>query len=450
MPRPARRARLRAALQRIYTAAIDAADPQSAITRAVRVTPRAIHVGGERIPRAPDQRTHVLAIGKAGSAMAEALVRLIPDGVAGGVVVTKHGHGRAIPALETVEAGHPVPDKDSVHGARALLRYAARHVHPGDVVLVGISGGGSAVCCAPVPGLTLGDKRRTTDLLLRAGATITEMNTVRKRLSAIKGGRLAAALGGAHVITLIVSDVMGDDPATVASGPTVPDTTTDADARRVLERYALTGRVSPRVRECLRPDRTGVRAHKSAPPVGSESRQHIHVIANNAAAVAAAARTAKQEGFRPLVLSTTIGGETRDVAEMHAAMAREVCVSGRPGRPPVALISGGETVVTLGRASGTGGRCQEFALAFLAALGPVPRPVALACVGTDGTDGPTDAAGAVGDDRTLRRAAALGLPDARSVLARHDAYPWFAALGDLIMTGPTGTNVMDVRIALIA
>lgn len=449
MSDPPRRARLRAVLRTVTDAAIAAADPHQAVRDAVRVSARGVRICGDQLP-ADAATWHVLAMGKAAPTMAAALVELRPSAVAGGIILTKHGHGRAVPPLVTYEAGHPVPDRGSVRGAHALLRYAHERVAPGDLVWVAVSGGGSAVCCAPADGVTLADKRRTTDLLLRAGAEIREMNAVRKHLSALKGGRLARALAGATVVTLAVSDVMGDDPATIASGPTAPDPTTYADAVDVLRRYDVWRRAPARVREHLEAGAAGRHPETPKPRDPVFRRQRYHVIANNDCAVRAAAREAQRCGFAPLVLSTTFGGETREVAAAHAAIAREVCTHGRPRRPPVALISGGETVVTLGRASGRGGRNQEFTLAFLAALGAVGRPVAVASVGTDGTDGPTDAAGAVGDDRTLARAGAAGLPPATDALARHDSYPWFAALEDLVVTGPTGTNVMDLHVILVA
>ncbi len=449
-PLPPRRAGLRRILKRIYSAAIAAADPARAIREAVSIDGRTVHVGGRTLVLPKRARAHVLALGKAASAMAEPLVALGGLPLAGGVLVTKHGHARPVRGLDMRAGGHPLPDAASVRGAEAVLRYVRERVQPGDLVWVAISGGSSAVCCAPAPGLTLTDKRRTTAELLRAGAPIAEINTVRKHLSAIKGGRLAQACAGAHLWTLAVSDVMGDDLATIGSGPSAPDDTTFADAVAVLQRRGLWTGAPPRVRAYLTRGRAGKLIDTPARDTPGFRRHRWTVIANNDVALTAAADAARAAGFPPLVLSTTLGGETRETAALHAALAREVCTTGRPGTPPLALLSGGETVVTLGRSRGRGGRAQEFTLAFLDALGPAHRPVAVACVGTDGTDGPTDAAGAVGDDRTLRRAAALGLPAAAAPLAGHDAYPWFEALGDLVRTGPTGTNVMDVRIVLIA
>lgn len=392
---------------------------------------------------------HVIALGKAGVSLAESLAALSGDRLAGGIVATKYGHGAPVAGLEVFEGGHPVPDAGSLAAGKAVLRYAESEVGRGDLVWVAISGGSSAVCCVPADGLTLTDKRRTTDLLLRASADIHEINTVRKHLSAVKGGRLAQRLQDARVCTLLVSDVIGDDPGTIGSGPTAADATTYADAIAILRRHAVWDRTPVRVRRHLEGGRRGAHAETPAPGDPVFRGRRIELIATNRVAVEAAAAAARAAGFMPLVLSTSIAGETRDVAEMHAAIVREICETGRPARPPVAVISGGETVVHLGRSRGRGGRAQEFTLACIVALGPVSRPVAVACVGTDGTDGPTDAAGAVADDRTLARAAALGLPPAGAVLRGHDAYPWFDALEDLVRTGPTGTNVMDIRVALI-
>lgn len=433
----------------MYRAAIRAADPAAAIRECVHVDGRTIHVGKQRLTLARDARVHVLALGKAAPAMARALVTLDGLPAGGGVVATKVGHGRRVRGLHVMEAGHPLPDRAGVAAARTVLEYAEHHVAPADFVWVAVSGGSSAICCAPAPGLTLAHKRSLTQRLLRAGATIAELNTVRKHLSAIKGGQLSQALATAHVWTLAVSDVMGNDLGTIGSGPTAPDPTTFADAMRVLQHYHLWRDAPASARGYLLRGRRGAAPDTPGPGNPVFRRHRRTVIVDNTRAIAAAVAVAREAGFTPVVLGAEIGGETREVAVMHAAAARRVCVDGRPAPPPVALISGGETVVTLGARHGTGGRAQEFTLAFCEALGTVHRPVAVACVGTDGTDGPTDAAGAVGDDRTLARAAALGLPPPAVVLARHDAYPWFGPLGDLIQTGPTGTNVMDIRLVLI-
>jgi hydroxypyruvate reductase len=297
----------------------------------------------------------------------------------------------------------------------------------------------------PAEGITLQEKQETTRLLLACGADIRELNTLRKHLSAIKGGHLARLAAPAAVVSLILSDVVGDPLDVISSGPTVPDPTTFGDALAVLAKYGLTARVPRAVLDRLERGARGDLPDTPKPGDPCFRRVSNIVVGSNALAVDAAARQARALGYRALVLSTTIEGETRDVARMHAAILREIRSSGRPARPPACVISGGETTVTL-RGEGLGGRNQEFALAAAIDLEGLPGVLAFSA-GTDGTDGPTDAAGAMADGATLARAAALGL-DARDALARNDSYHFFEPLRDLAMTGPTGTNVMDIRLML--
>lgn len=311
-----------------------------------------------------------------------------------------------------------------------------------DLILCLISGGASALTPAPVAPVTLADKQRTTALLLRSGADIHEMNTVRKHLSDFKGGQLARVAAPATVISLILSDVIGDDLDVIGSGPTVPDPSTFADAVQVLKRRGLLGKVPARVRRRL--EEGAAETPKPGDPVFRKVRNTI--VGSNRLAISAAAERARALGYHVSILSSVIEGETRDVGGVHAAIAKEILATGHPVRRPACVISGGETTVTL-RGNGKGGRNQEFVLAAAAAIRDLPGVVILSA-GTDGTDGPTDAAGAIATGQTLERATALGM-DWRSYLAANDSYRFFDALGDLIKTGPTQTNVMDVRLVLV-
>jgi hydroxypyruvate reductase len=418
-----------AALRRLLDAALAAADP-------AKVVP-------PHLPAPPKGRTLVVGAGKAAASMAKAVEENWP-GLLSGLVVTRYGHGLPCKRIEVVEASHPVPDQAGTRAAARILEMV-RGLGPDDLVLCLISGGGSALLALPAPGLTLDDKRAVTKELLRSGANIAEMNCLRKHLSAIKGGRLAAAAAPARVVTLAISDVPGDDPAVIASGPTVPDPTTFADARAILAKYGIEPPAA-------------VAAHLAAateesPKPGDPAfaRAEYVMIATPQAALEAAAAAARALGATPVILGDAIEGEARDAALMHGAIARQVAagrfiVGERAVRPPVALLSGGETTVTV-RGKGRGGRNAEFALALAVALGGAPGIHALAC-DTDGVDGTEDNAGArIGPD-TMSRAAKAGV-NLKERLADNDGYGAFAALGDLVITGPTLTNVNDFRAILV-
>jgi hydroxypyruvate reductase len=419
-------------------------EPGRAVRAHLRRRGHQVLAGGRRLGLAPGGRVWVVGAGKAAAPMARAVERIFGPRVAGGLVVTKYGHGEPLARVQLREAGHPVPDAAGEAAAReqAALLGAVR---AGDLVVCVISGGGSALLPGPAEGVTLAEKQEVTRLLLACGATIGEINAVRKHLSALKGGGLARLAQPAALLTLILSDVVGDPLDVIASGPTVPDPTTFATALEVLARHRLEAQVPAAVRRRLEAGARGEVPETPKPGDPIFSRTVNVLVGSNALAVAAAAGRARALGYRPLVLSTTITGETREVAAVHAALARELASSGRPARRPACLLSGGETTVTMERA-GQGGRNQEFALA--AALGIEGlEEVAVLSAGTDGTDGPTDAAGAWADGQTVARARAAGL-DPRAALGGHDAYPFFERLGDLVLTGPTRTNVMDLRLVL--
>ena len=396
-------------------------------------------------PGSSVERVLVVGAGKASARMCQAVEGVLGEWVDGGLVVVKTGHTVPTARVEVVEAAHPVPDARGLEAAERIVELV-QGADESTLIVVLISGGGSALLPLPAEGITLEEKQRVTDLLLSVGADIGEMNTVRKHLSAVKGGWLARRAAPAAVLTLILSDVVGDRLDVIASGPTVPDRSSFADAIEVLRRHGVFDQVPPSVRQRFEAGARGEleETPKAGDPCFARCR-HV-LVGTNAAALEACCRAAEQQGFTPLLLSSVIEGESREIARMHAAIARECRRSGSPVAPPCCVVSGGETTVTI-KGSGKGGRNQELALASAFDLDGLDG-VALLSAGTDGTDGPTDATGAIAFGDTLARARAAGL-DARRHLEDNDAYPFFDALGDLIKTGPTGTNVMDVHLVLV-
>jgi hydroxypyruvate reductase len=391
-------------------------------------------------------------MGKAGVPMARAVEGILGDRLKEGFVVVKYGHGGRLEKTQVREAGHPEPDAAGEAAALELIDFLRREASDRDLLLVVVSGGGSALTPAPTPDVGLKAKKDATSVLLRAGASIYEMNAIRKHLSRLKGGRLLEHAQGAQVAALLLSDVVGDDLSTIASGPTAPDPTTFADCLRIAEKYALRAGLPRPVMEHLQ---AGARASLQNPDLETPKpgnpmfdRVQNVIIGSNILALEAAAQEAKELGFTPLILSSSISGDTAEVAGVHAAIAREVVLSGHPVRRPCCLISGGETTVKV-TGSGKGGRNQEFAL-WCARESRFwnESEVLFASLGSDGTDGPTDAAGAFATPLTAERASQLGM-EVDEYLARNDSYAFFQALGDLIVTGPTRTNVMDVRFVLV-
>ena len=414
----------RALLRALFEAALAAADP-------ARCVP-------PHLPAPPKGRTIVVGAGKAAAKMA----RAVEDHWRGhleGLVVTRYGHGVPCRHIEVVEASHPVPDAAGQHAAARILQMV-QGLSPDDLVLCLISGGGSALLALPASGLTLEDKRAVNRALLKSGANIAEMNCVRKHLSAIKGGRLAAAAAPARVVSLLISDVPGDDPAVIASGPTVADPTSFADALAVLQKYGITEPAAVIAR---------FEAGRDETPKPGDPRlitSLTTIVARPQDSLEAAAAVARQAGWAPLILGDSIEGEARDVALVHAGIARQVARYGQPVRAPAVLLSGGETTVTV-RGHGRGGRNAEFLLALAVALNGAAGINAIAC-DTDGIDGTEDNAGALLGPDSLARAATLGV-DGRRLLAENNGYGFFSALDDLVVTGPTRTNVNDFRAILI-
>ncbi len=428
-------------------AALRAVDPAPAVRACVRREGDVLLVDGVRYDLSVYERVRVVGAGKAGAPMARALCEILGDRFTAGWVNVRHGgllDAPLPPALTLCEAGHPIPDEAGRHGALQILDLL-RGLSERDLVFCLISGGGSALMPAPAPGLTLADLQALTDVLLRCGATINEINAVRKHCSQIKGGLLARAAAPAPVVSLILSDVVGSPLDVIASGPTVPDPTTFGDVYAIFQRYAVLDKIPPGILERIEWGMDGQIAETPKPGDPIFERVQNVVIGSNALAAQAAKAQAEALGLNALILSTYIEGEAREVARVMAGIAKSLAVEGWLLSRPACLIAGGETTVTL-RGDGRGGRNQELALAAAIALDGW-EGITLATLATDGSDGPTDAAGAIVDGSTVRRAAALGL-SAADYLAVNDAYRFFDALGDLIRTGPTHTNVNDLLFIL--
>lgn len=415
----------RALLEQMFRQAVAQAQPALAVRR--------------HLPDPPTGRTVVIGAGKASAQMARAFEQAWP-GPLSGLVVTRYGYAEPCERIEIVEAAHPVPDEAGFLAARRIME-AVSGLGPNDLVVALISGGGSALLPAPAPGLTLDDEQAINRALLASGAPISVMNLIRNQFSTIKGGRLAAHCAPARVATLVVSDVPGDDPALVASGPTIPLSGSRALARKYANLYRL--ELPPHAHALLAGD------DNPAPEPGDPAfaRNGVRTIASAALSLEAAAELARRQGVEAAILSDSIEGESRDVALVHAAMAREIAQRNRPFSKPVVLLSGGETTVTLRGKGGRGGRNAEFLLALAIAIDGVEGISALAA-DTDGIDGSEDNAGAFADGTTATRLRKAGI-DPLAALAGNDAWGAFNAIGDLLVTGPTGTNVNDFRAILV-
>ena len=435
--------RARALFEALFRAGLQAVDPYAAVCRQVRFRSGQLTIGSQRYPLSQHQRLVVVGAGKASGRMAQALERQVGARIDTGLVVVKYGHGAATKKIRILEAGHPVPDEAGLRASRAMMALIGT-LRPDDLLIVLLSGGASSLLPSPAAGITLRDKQLTTQLLLRSGATIQEMNAVRKHVSCAKGGQLAAGTS-ARVASVILSDVIGNDLGTIGSGPTAPDPTTFRDAWRILEQYEVARKVPASVRRRLE---AGMKKSlPETPKAGAALFRRVNnlIIGDNRAAVDAVAKAAKGRRLQTLVLSTTVTGEARELAKFFGAMAREIALQGRPMARPCCVIAGGEPTVTI-RGQGTGGRAQEFALAASMEIAGLSN-VWVAGFATDGTDGPTSVAGAVVDGETVARARRAKL-DLLSVLQDNDAYPCFKKLRAHIVTGPTGTNVNDLYLLL--
>jgi len=422
----------------VLKASLRAADPASLVRAHLQA--RSVRAALDRVPG----RLVVAAIGKASVAMARAAQQALGPRVRDGIVVAPAP--AELRGLRVRVTSHPLPDARGLEAAREVEALASS-LRERDLLLLLLSGGASALLPAPVAGLSLEDKVRTTELLLRAGADIHELNAVRKHLSRLKGGGLARAAAPARVLALVLSDVVGDDLSTIASGPAVPDPTTYADALAVLDARGLREAVPAAVRAHLEAGARGERAETPKPGDRAFERVTTRLVGSNRRSVLAAAREARRRGFRPLVLTNRLEGEAREVARVLVAILRTCVETGAPARPPVALVAGGETTVRV-LGDGEGGRNQELVVASVEPLADFPVPAVAASLATDGIDGRSDAAGGVADDRTWGRAAELGLAPPAAFLAASDSRNFLGPLGDLIVTGPTGTNVTDVTVLL--
>jgi glycerate 2-kinase len=419
---------LRKDAKAIMKAALVAADPTAAVIAAL----------GGRKDLDRYERIFVVGAGKAGGTMARAAEKVLGKRIFAGCVNVKDGDTAKTKRIELAHCGHPVPDERGVESTRRIAGLCGE-AGARDLVICLLSGGASALTPYPAPPVTLAEKQETTRLMLACGATIHELNALRKHISLFKGGQLARIAAPARVLSLILSDVVGDNLDVIGSGPTAPDASTFATALAVLGKYDLRARVPNSVRERLE----GGMGETPKPGDPLFSRVENIIVGSNQKSLNAAAAAAKSLGYRTMILASTIEGETRDIARMHAAIARQIRTLGQPLRPPACVISGGETTVTI-RGEGKGGRNQEFALAAATDLDGLNNTLILSA-GTDGTDGPTDAAGALADGKTIGRARRSAV----EALRNNDSYPYFAELKDLIFTGSTGTNVMDLHLILV-
>jgi glycerate 2-kinase len=439
---------LRSDAARIWSAALRAADPEPAIQKLIQRKGRVLQVDGRRLDLGEFDNVWVLGAGKAAAPMGRALEKILGQYLSGGLLSTKYGHGMPMQKLRVIEAGHPLPDKNSIASAAQMISLVNEEIRPGDLVFCVLSGGASSLLVSPAPGITLEDKLVCTKLLLNGGADIYELNAVRKHLSGIKGGGLARLLAKTKVLSLILSDVVGDDAGTIASGPLAPDPTTYSDCIEIFQKLKLFKQVPKAVRKRLEIGLAGriIETPKRGDPVfrGIET----FIVGSGAQACAASAGTAKKLGYKTLVLTSRLDGDNEAAARFHMSVAEEIVFQRRPLRRPCCIITGGETTVRI-TGTGKGGRNQEFALHCVRQLANLPAPCVVASLGTDGTDGPTEAAGAIADNTSLSRSIKFGAQFLKESIENNDSYTFFKRLGDLIITGPTRTNVMDLHVVLL-
>lgn len=429
----------------ILSAALAAVDPINAVKRHMSLRGDGLRIGARIYDLKKYRNIYVIGGGKAGGSMAKAAEEILGGRLTAGLINTKYGYLAETRVVRINEAGHPIPDAAGMTGAMEMVTLASRASHD-DLVICLISGGGSALMTLPVEGITLADMEALTAALLRCGATINEINTIRKHLSQIKGGNLSRLAYPAEVVSLILSDVVGNPLDVIASGPTVPDSSTFVQAYGIVERYGLLDELPPSIVQHLRRGKEGMipETPKEGDPVFAKT--HNLIIASNEVAAQAAMGGAEDLGFHTMLLSTFLEGEAREVAHLFSAVAKEILHSGQPLARPACVVAGGETTVTI-RGEGKGGRNQELALAAGIQIEGLDEAVIVA-LATDGTDGPTDAAGAIADGSTIQRARDKGL-SASNYLDNNDSYHFFEALGDLIITGPTNTNVNDLTFVLV-
>lgn len=437
-------ARMRGDADTIFGAAVHAVDAEQCVKSFVSLESDILTIDGQTYNLGSFSQVVAVGAGKATPRMAVALESVLGDRISVGLINTKYEHTEALSQIETIECGHPVPDQAGVEGTDRILSLL-EEADDQTLVICLLSGGGSAILPAPAEGISLEDKQETTRLLLSCGANIVELNAVRKHLSRVKGGGLARTAFPATVVALMLSDVIGDPLDVIASGPTVPDTSTYKTCVEIFSKYELTDSLPSSVVERLKLGLSGDVADTPKPGDEALSRVQNVVVGSNGLAVTAAREKAEALGYNTIVLTTRLEGEAREIAHVYSAIGKEILSSSTPVAPPACVIAGGETTVTV-RGTGKGGRNQEIALAGAQQIAGW-SPLVLFSGGTDGTDGPTDAAGAVSDGETMARAEAADL-SSNDFLKNNDAYHFFKALDDLIITGPTGTNVADVAFVL--
>ncbi len=436
---------LRADALDIFQAGLHSVDSISAVRKHLSLEKEILTVDGKTYPLFDYDNIYVLGTGKASAAMAKAVEECLSERVTSGFINVKYGHTLPLKYITIHEAGHPVPDVAGLQGSEQIIHWL-KSAGERDLIIFLISGGGSALLPSPVPGLTLKDLQETTQTLLEVGASITDMNTIRKHLSRLKGGRLAKLAYPATLVALILSDVIGDRLDSIASGPTAPDESTYHTCRHIINKFNIQKKIPKPVFDFILSGQNGKEEEtlKSKDPVF----QHVQnvIIGNNIQAIKEAKRRAETLGYNSLILSSSMEGEAKEVAKMFASIAKEILSTKNPLPTPACVISGGEITVTI-RGQGVGGRNQEFALAAAIEIDGLDNTVIFSC-GTDGTDGPTDAAGAIVDGQTLKRAKQKQM-DAENYLLDNNSYHFFKALDDLIFTGPTFTNVMDLRLIMV-
>ncbi len=441
---------MRTEAKAIFRESLRSVNPFDAVKNFVRIKDNQLILGKDETDRitldlSQFDRISLVGGGKATAPMARAMEELLKDRIHKGLINVKYGFTDDLSVTQTIEASHPLPDENGVKGTKAILNFLAK-ANNKDLIISLISGGGSALLCQPAQGITLAEKQTVTGMLLDCGAGIDEINTLRKHISAAKGGQMARAAFPATVVNLMLSDVVGDKMDVIASGPFVPDSSTFEDALGILRKYDLKNVPEAIVQRLTKGARGKI---PDTPKAGDPVFLYVSniIVGSNILALEAAEKKAGEFGYNPMILSSLIEGETRDVARVHCAIAKEVCRSGRPIHKPACIISGGETTVTI-RGKGLGGRNQEFCLAAAIEIAERPLKLVVLSGGTDGNDGPTDAAGAVVDPFTVTRGRDAGMA-AVDFLNNNDAYHFFQKTKDLLMTGPTNTNVMDVRLLLI-
>jgi glycerate 2-kinase len=432
-------------LEQIFRAGLDAVDPERAVLRYVRRDGNRLIVGDNSYDIDKFKRILLIGAGKGTAPMAKAVEDILGEYLIEGLIIVKYGHGVPLKKTRIMEAGHPIPDRTGLEATEMLLA-KVKECTEEDLIICAFSGGGSALLPAPSSPLNLDRKQETTRLLLECGATINEINSIRKHLSRVKGGWLAKTAYPATLISLILSDVIGDKLDVIASGPTVPDESTYDDCMAIIEKYGLTGKLPGEVMEYFKQGAEGI--SPETPKAGDPAFAKVQnlIVGSNRGSLLAAWEKAVSLGYNTMILSSQIEGEAKEVAQVFAAIGKEICQSGLPIPSPACILAGGEPTVTI-QGKGMGGRNQEMALAFAIAAEGWDR-VSFLSAGTDGTDGPTDAAGAVADGSTCRRAQKAGL-NPQDFLQNNDSYAFFESLGDLLKTGPTRTNVMDVMCLLV-